>query len=347
MSYLREQRGLKEEIRFDPNMAQNGIVIPMDSEVGSNSARYTNNFRLEPPEVRALSGHDTVSEMPQLKDMASRRIITLAGKVDPVVLPGTQYTCFAILDFVQKVQFVGFSKDLRNTLRKIVARQPEKAFFYMSIDMADSSPEHLSAVHRAWLSEMDGVPVGNQPDNEASWIGPISCGDAAAAKARAAAVMEQLATKRGLKESFEFDPALMAQGQLDVLPTKEQARVLVTNSGDCLDDMDLWWLATRNKAERNAVSPNPTDIATRAKAATSWIADWRKASGGEATFPGNPAPGFLASITDANLAYSEGCAIPGSNDAVPAPPPPKPKAAEPARPKEAQPLEFGATVSWV
>ena len=59
----------------------------------------------------------------ELKDLASRRIIGRDGTVDPVVLPCTMYTCFAVLDFVQRVQFVGFSRDMRNTLRKILVHQ--------------------------------------------------------------------------------------------------------------------------------------------------------------------------------------------------------------------------------
>jgi hypothetical protein len=37
---------------------------------------------------------------------------------------------FAVYDAHQKLQYVGFSRDLRNSLRTLLGRRPDKAFFY-------------------------------------------------------------------------------------------------------------------------------------------------------------------------------------------------------------------------
>ena len=48
----------------------------------------------------------------------------------PAVPADTQATVFAVYDANQKLQYVGFSRDLRNSLRTLLGRRPDKAFFY-------------------------------------------------------------------------------------------------------------------------------------------------------------------------------------------------------------------------
>ncbi len=52
------------------------------------------------------------------------------GMIEPEVPAGTAASVFAIFDEGKKLQFVGFSKDLRNSLRTVFSRRPDKAFFY-------------------------------------------------------------------------------------------------------------------------------------------------------------------------------------------------------------------------
>ena len=256
--------------------------------------------QLEPPEVVALTGAETVAEMPMLVDMASRRVINRVGKVEPVILPCTQFTFFAILDSVQRVQFVGFSRDFRNTLRRILFRQPDKAYYYMSVDMGESEPEHLAKVQRAWMADMGRVPDGNQPQNEAGWIGPSVCGttvgdtftpSADLARQSVSAIMETL-RKRGLHEDFEFDKIALSEGMLELLPVEEQTHVEETAETSEADDpvKDLYYLCTRNKNNRDLPEPDPVDIAARAKERGEWIAAWRAKTGGEKTYEFNPQP---------------------------------------------------------
>ena len=52
------------------------------------------------------------------------------GLIQPDVPEGTQASVFALFDEAKKLQFVGFSKDLRNSLRTVFSRRPDRAFFY-------------------------------------------------------------------------------------------------------------------------------------------------------------------------------------------------------------------------
>lgn len=52
------------------------------------------------------------------------------GMIEPEVPAGTAASVFAIFDEGKKLQFVGFSKDLRNSLRTVFSRRPDKAFFF-------------------------------------------------------------------------------------------------------------------------------------------------------------------------------------------------------------------------
>jgi len=52
------------------------------------------------------------------------------GMIQPTVPEGTQASVFAVFDDKKKLQFVGFSKDVRNSLRTVFSRRPDRAFFY-------------------------------------------------------------------------------------------------------------------------------------------------------------------------------------------------------------------------
>ena len=56
--------------------------------------------------------------------------LSVQGYINPEIPEGTEASVFAIFDENKKLQFIGFSKDLRNSLRTVFSRRPEKAFFY-------------------------------------------------------------------------------------------------------------------------------------------------------------------------------------------------------------------------
>lgn len=58
------------------------------------------------------------------------RLLVRQGMIQPEVPAGTQASVFAVFDDRKKLQFVGFSKDVRNSLRTVFSRRPDRAFFY-------------------------------------------------------------------------------------------------------------------------------------------------------------------------------------------------------------------------
>lgn len=56
--------------------------------------------------------------------------------IQPEVPEDIQASIFAVFDEAKKLQFIGFSKDLRNSLRTVFSRRPDKAFFYKCAPVA-------------------------------------------------------------------------------------------------------------------------------------------------------------------------------------------------------------------
>lgn len=52
------------------------------------------------------------------------------GYVSPDVPPGTAAAVFAVYDDHQKLQYIGFSKELRSSLRTVLGRRPDKAYYF-------------------------------------------------------------------------------------------------------------------------------------------------------------------------------------------------------------------------
>ena len=52
------------------------------------------------------------------------------GLIDPDAPDGTAASVFAVFDADKKLQYVGFSKDIRNSLRTVFSRRPDKVFYY-------------------------------------------------------------------------------------------------------------------------------------------------------------------------------------------------------------------------
>ena len=48
----------------------------------------------------------------------------------PEVASGSKGAVFAIYDEKQKLQYIGISGDLRNAVRAVLSRRPEKAHYY-------------------------------------------------------------------------------------------------------------------------------------------------------------------------------------------------------------------------
>ena len=54
----------------------------------------------------------------------------LQGFIQPKVPESTEAAGFAIYNEAKQLQYVGFSRDLYNSLRTVFSRRPDKAYFY-------------------------------------------------------------------------------------------------------------------------------------------------------------------------------------------------------------------------
>lgn len=176
--------------------------------------------------VHAMAGAGSGGAVPSLNELPLLSYINQQGFVIPPVEPGTEATVFAVHDANKKVVYVGFSKDVRNSLRTLLGRRPELCYFYKLHNLNTLDQQQMLAIRSQWFSELGLPPVGNTDAvQRGRWEKPVDAGSisergkVAAAKSQAKTLLQTL-FDRGLKEEMVYDPALLEQGQCDVLPSK-------------------------------------------------------------------------------------------------------------------------------
>lgn len=75
-----------------------------------------------------MSGGD--EKLPSLNELPLTSFIDQSGYINPPVEKNTEASVFAVLDEAKKVQYIGFSKDVRNSLRTLLGRRPDKSHYY-------------------------------------------------------------------------------------------------------------------------------------------------------------------------------------------------------------------------
>jgi hypothetical protein len=134
----------------------------------------------------------------------------------PISPNGTAASVFAVYDATKTIQYIGFSKDLRNSLRSLLGRRPELCHYFRAIHYAVLDQQDMVQQRTAWTTELGCSPPGNAVPAETSlWQTPRVCGSAAEAAAAAEALATTLVA-RGITETMEPEPALLASGKLDI-----------------------------------------------------------------------------------------------------------------------------------
>ncbi|KAL2610401.1 hypothetical protein R1flu_028974 [Riccia fluitans] len=166
--------------------------------------------------------------IPSLNDLPLIQYINQQGRIQPPVEKTTKATVFAIFDENKKIQFIGFSKDARNSLRTLMGRRPTLCYYYKLYNLDSLDQQKMLACRQQWVSELGLPPVGNgDPVQKNLWeqaadAGSISeRGREAAATSMAKSFLQTMA-ERGLKEEMIYDPVLLAAGKCDVLPSIDQ-----------------------------------------------------------------------------------------------------------------------------
>ncbi len=141
---------------------------------------------------------------------------------------------YAIFDQTQVLQYVGYSRDVYQSLKQHLVRQPHACHWYKVQTIDRPSRTLLEEIRSAWIAE-NGTPPGNQ--DEAAWTAAI---DAAATmtpeeKARYATLdelgqikfLKNMARRlevdifaaleaRGVTMALRFNPKLKESGLLDL-----------------------------------------------------------------------------------------------------------------------------------
>jgi hypothetical protein len=135
-------------------------------------------------------------------------VISVQGFIQPEVPPGTGASVVAVYDQAKILQYVGFSKDLRQTLRTVFGRRPDRAHFFKAAHLPEVDQQAMVDVRTAWFAENAGPPAGNKLAAErAAWQAPAQSfsiserGKAAAAEELAKQLLLKI-RNRGCREDF-------------------------------------------------------------------------------------------------------------------------------------------------
>ncbi len=172
-----------------------------------------------PPQPARLRGAPLTVARNELESCPLAPVIDPRGWVFPVSPLGTNASIFAVYDASERVQYIGFSKELRTTLRLLLCRRPELCHSYRAYHYAVLDQQDMMMQRDAWFAELGAKPPGNAVATEtAAWQGARQFGSREEAVA-AFAQLEAVLRARGLAEDLEADEALLAEGKLDAAPS--------------------------------------------------------------------------------------------------------------------------------
>ncbi|KAG6541799.1 hypothetical protein Mapa_016814 [Marchantia paleacea] len=177
---------------------------------------------------------------PCLNDIPLTQYINQQGRIQPLVEKSTKASVFAIFDQNKKIQYIGFSRDVRNSLRTLMGRRPTLCYYYKLYNLDSLDQQRMLSCRQQWVSELGLPPVGNADPvqknlwEQASDAGSISeRGRQAAATSMAKSFLQTMA-ERGLKEEMVYDPELLAAGKCDVLPSIDQTADEIASAAKAL-----------------------------------------------------------------------------------------------------------------
>lgn len=200
------------------------------------AAKSSLNIQRHTPRTHSISRAGFVvvamaaaEKLPLLNDLPLLSYINQQGRIQPPIEPNTAATVFAVLDANKKVQYIGFSKDARNSLRTLMGRRPELCFYFKVYNLTTLDQQKMLDIRSTWFSEMGLPPPGNtDPYQRNLWEKPVDAGSISERGKKAAGIskartLQQTMADRGLKEEMVYDPALIEQGLCDVLASEGQS----------------------------------------------------------------------------------------------------------------------------
>eukprot|EP00879_Flechtneria_rotunda_P004235 GHRR01004483.1.p1 GENE.GHRR01004483.1~~GHRR01004483.1.p1 ORF type:complete len:434 (+),score=139.37 GHRR01004483.1:216-1517(+) len=163
------------------------------------------------------------AKAPKLSEIPMQAVINPQGYVAPEIVPGTSAAVFSVFDEQQKLQYIGFSKNLSCSLRTVLGRRPDKTWYYKAAQLPELDQDLMLAIRQAWFDECGAPPPGNKLALERkAWQSAVDAG-AISARAKPAAAAEKAKElqaqlrARGCVEDFTPDPDLLQEGQVNFL----------------------------------------------------------------------------------------------------------------------------------
>lgn len=144
---------------------------------------------------------------------------------------------YAIFDAAKALQYIGYSRDIYQSLKQHLVRQPNHCYWFKVQTVERPSRTVLDSIRSAWIAEHGMLPPGNEP-NTTSWTEAInvkqqmtaeeqerynaSLDELSQVKAlkqvarRVEAEVLQALQARGVQEDLRFNPKMKEEGLLDL-----------------------------------------------------------------------------------------------------------------------------------
>lgn len=147
---------------------------------------------------------------------------------------------FAIFDENKNPQYIGATNHLHHMLKVMLARRPDKTYFYTSFPVKKPSHSYVDLVMDFWLAEVEGCPGNAGGPEEDLWEQPLDVKPRFTQQdyedieelEKTGHLSRDMATRivtwqweeekmnqlrmRGVKEEFHFDATLKSEGKLDL-----------------------------------------------------------------------------------------------------------------------------------
>lgn len=149
---------------------------------------------------------------------------------------GGQIGVYAIFDRTQQMQYVGYSRDIYQSLQQHLVRQPTNCHWLKLQTINRPSRKILQDIATAWITENGSTPPGNGAQT-ALWTEPIDTKSAMTEEEKAQydqsdelgqtkirkkvarrveADLQQRLRDRGVQMNIRFNPKLKEKGLLDL-----------------------------------------------------------------------------------------------------------------------------------
>jgi len=161
--------------------------------------------------ITAAAPEEYTETSAELKDIDLLPFISDKGRVMPNMLPRAAATVFIVFDENEESQYIGFSKDIRNTLRQMLIRQPDQCYYFRTWDIQNLDQKRMLAARQEWIKEVGRLPPGNGKANADAWATAPNLKLKASATKLANETIQKL-RDRGLTESFEADVDQLKKG---------------------------------------------------------------------------------------------------------------------------------------